>query len=202
MLFPIREKVCPAISRLNKKNLSLIDNLPDYRNTHGAINYSDCVLTESPGVLSLPVILLKTFDHSSEGVSPFDSSYVFGPSGQSSFYLHIDSYSTELSFPPLWSFFALAPVFSKSHKYRSQHPQASDKWPEKHHKDETTESLKGNKFNAIIPAAAWLPVLWTSEKNRGTSQQGGRGRTLDYSLILHPLHYPRLGGQGLAAPGD
>ena len=101
MLFPTREKVCLAISRLKKKNRSLIDNLKDYRNAHGAINYSDCVLTESSGVLSLPVILLKTFDHSSEGVAPSDSSYVFGPSGQSSFYLHIDSYPTELSFPPL-----------------------------------------------------------------------------------------------------
>lgn len=86
------------------------------------------VLTESSGVLSLPVILLKTFDHNSEGV---DSSYVFGPSGQSSLYLHMDSYPTELPFPPLWFFFALARVFSESHKYRSQHPQASDKWSEK-----------------------------------------------------------------------
>lgn len=66
--------VCLLI-RLNKKNLSLIDNLQYYKNTHGAINYFGCVLTENHGVLSLPVILLKTFDHSSGGggVAPSNS---------------------------------------------------------------------------------------------------------------------------------
>lgn len=50
--FPIRANVCHDISRFNKKNLSLIDNLQYYRNTHGAVNYFDCVLTESSAVLS------------------------------------------------------------------------------------------------------------------------------------------------------
>lgn len=50
--FPIRANVCHAISRFNKKNLSLIDNPQYYRNTHGAVNYFDCVLTESSAVLS------------------------------------------------------------------------------------------------------------------------------------------------------
>ena len=127
------------------------------------------VLTESSGVLSLPVILLKTFDHNSEGV---DSSYVFGPSGQSSLYLHMDSYPTELSFPTL---------------------RRQINGLKKHSEDEKTDSLKGNKCNAIIPVAACLSVLWTLEKNRGTSQQGGCGHTLDYPLILHPLRYPQMG---------
>lgn len=63
----------------------------------------------------------------------------------------------------------------------------------KHSEDEKTDSLKGNKCNAIIPVAACLSVLWTLEKNRGTSQQGGCGHTLDYPLILHPLRYPQMG---------
>lgn len=96
----------------------LIDNVQYYRNTRGAINYSDCVLTESPGVLSLPVILLKTFDHSSEGVAPSETSYVSGPYGQSSFHLHICFCPTKLSSPPLCDpFFALALLFFELHKY-------------------------------------------------------------------------------------
>lgn len=77
------------LRRFREKNLSLIDKLWYYRNTLGGINYASCVLTESSAVLYLLVIVLKTFDHSSEGVAPLQASHVFGSSRQSSFYLHI-----------------------------------------------------------------------------------------------------------------
>lgn len=126
MHFPIRARFCLAVTRFDKTNLSLIDNLQYYRKTQGAINYSDCVLTESSGVLSLPVILLKTFDRSSEGVAPSETAYVSGPSGRSSFYPHIRFNPTQLSWVPssLWSLFALAPLFSELHKHSSQQPEA------------------------------------------------------------------------------
>lgn len=44
------------------QNTKTLDNLQDYRNTHGSINHSECLLTETSDVLCLPVILLNTFD--------------------------------------------------------------------------------------------------------------------------------------------
>lgn len=43
--FQIWEKLRLAIS--NKKSISVIEKLQYYRNIHWAINYPDCVLTES-----------------------------------------------------------------------------------------------------------------------------------------------------------
>ena len=126
------------------------------------------VLTESSGVLSLPVILLETFDHDSEGVAPSDSSCVSGRSGQQHMLLP-SLRSVVLS--------ALTLLFCES----------SDKLARGTTRTVLQQfySLKGNRSNAIIPGAAWLPGSGNIGKARGQLRH-----TLDYLLILHLLHYP------------